>query len=107
MTTVTRPDGSIAQANPGNLGRNTFRTNDFSNVDFSIIKDTKITERVSLQVRWEVYNLLNRANFHYFPDNTLGANFATITKTSDVAVGNPVIAQGGPRNMNFGLKLIF
>jgi hypothetical protein len=28
-------------------------------------------------------------------------------KTSDVAAGNPVIAQGGPRNMNFSLKLTF
>jgi hypothetical protein len=69
-----------------------------------------------------VFNLLNRANFHYFPNNTLGdcssvltggacelgaANFNNITKTSDVASGNPVISQGGPRNMNFSLKLIF
>jgi hypothetical protein len=54
-----------------------------------------------------VFNILNRANFHYFPDNTLGSSFGTITKTSDVAVGNPVIAQGGPRNMNFAIKFTF
>jgi hypothetical protein len=91
----------------GNSRRNQVIGPGLAQWDMTLAKDTKITERVSLQVRWEVYNLLNRANFHYFPDNTLGANFATITKTSDVAVGNPVIAQGGPRNMNFGLKLIF
>jgi hypothetical protein len=34
-------------------------------------------------------------------------NFGTITETSDTAAGNPVIAQGGPRNMNFSLKFIF
>jgi hypothetical protein len=34
-------------------------------------------------------------------------NFAQIVKTSDVAAGNPVIAQGGPRNMNFSLKFTF
>jgi hypothetical protein len=33
--------------------------------------------------------------------------FGTIVKTSDVAAGNPVIAQGGPRNMNFSLKFTF
>jgi outer membrane receptor protein involved in Fe transport len=92
--------------------------------DMTLSKSTKITEKVSLQFRWEVYNLLNRANFHYFPNNTIGncpsdsvlaggvcapgaAGFNNITKTSDVASGNPVIAQGGPRNMNFSLKLIF
>jgi hypothetical protein len=36
-----------------------------------------------------------------------GGNFAQIPKTSDVASGNPVIAQGGPRNMNFSIKFIF
>jgi hypothetical protein len=88
----------------------------------TLAKSTKITERLSLQFRWEVYNLLNRANFYYFPNNTIGncsqvlsdgtcalgqSTFNNITKTSDVASGNPVIAQGGPRNMNFSLKLIF
>lgn len=91
----------------GNSRRNQFIGPGLAQWDMTLAKDTKITEKVSIQVRWEVYNLLNRANFYYFPDNTLGANFGTITKTSDVAVGNPVIAQGGPRNMNFGLKLIF
>ena len=91
----------------GNSRRNQFIGPGLAQWDMTLAKDTKITEKVSIQVRWEVYNLLNRANFYYFPDNTLGANFGTITKTSDVAVGNPVIAQGGPRNMNFGLKLMF
>jgi hypothetical protein len=90
--------------------------------DMSLIKSTKITERLNMQIRWEVYNLLNRGNFYYFPNNILascssliagnicgpgGSNFAQISKTSDVAAGNPVIAQGGPRNMNFSLKFIF
>ena len=89
----------------------------------SLIQNTKITERLSVELRWEVYNLFNRANFHYLPDNTfLGScntvlpgggcaasehAFGTIVKTSDVAAGNPVIAQGGPRNMNFSLRFTF
>ncbi len=91
--------------------------------DMSLYKSTKITERLSVELRWEVYNLLNRANFHYFPDNNVLGScttvlaggacdpsehaFGTIIKTSDVAAGNPVIAQGGPRNMNFSLKFTF
>ena len=51
--------------------------------------------------------MLNRGNFYSYADNTFGASFGTITKTPDVGSGNPVIAQGGPRNMNFSLKLTF
>jgi hypothetical protein len=91
--------------------------------DMSLYKNTKITEKLSVELRWEVYNLLNRGNFHYFPDNNVLGScttvlagggcdpsehaFGTIVKTSDVAAGNPVIGQGGPRNMNFSLRFTF
>ncbi len=91
----------------GNSGRNQLIGPGLSQWDMTLIKNTKITERLNVQFRWEVYNVLNRANFFYLPDNTLASNFAKVTKTSDVAVGNPVIAQGGPRNMNFALKFVF
>ena len=73
------------------------------------MKDTKIGERLVVQFRWEVYNVLNRANFApLVSNNTIGSSsFGTITSTPDVASGNPVIAQGGPRNMNFAIKLSF
>jgi hypothetical protein len=89
----------------------------------ALSKATNITEKLSVELRWEVYNLLNHGNFFYLPNNILssctgnvvgnlcqsvnGANFGQINRTSDVASGNPVIAQGGPRNMNFVLKFHF
>jgi hypothetical protein len=107
----------------GNAARNMLRGPGLGQWDMSLIKSTRITERLNVQIRWEVYNLFNRGNFYYLPNYTLGActaliagnlcsptsgtSFAQITKTSDVASGNPVIAQGGPRNMNFSLKFIF
>lgn len=91
----------------GNSRRNQLIGPGLAQWDFTLAKVTKLTEKLNLELRWELFNVLNRANFYYFPDNTLGASFGTITKTSDVAVGNPVIAQGGPRNMNFGLKFTF
>jgi hypothetical protein len=106
----------------GNSRRNQLIGPGLGQWDFSFSKTTKITERLGVELRWEAYNLLNHGNFHYFPDNnvlgscaspiaggcdpTLHA-FATFVKTSDVASGNPVIAQGGPRNMNFSLKFKF
>jgi Carboxypeptidase regulatory-like domain/TonB dependent receptor-like, beta-barrel/TonB-dependent Receptor Plug Domain len=96
VTTVTRPDGSVAQANPGSLGRNAFRTNDFSNVDFSIIKDTKITERFQVQFRTEFFNIFNQHAFT-IPGRTLGApGFGVSTSTVNTS-----------REIQFGLRVIF
>jgi hypothetical protein len=107
----------------GNASRNLLRGPGLAQWDMSLIKNTKINERLNVELRWEVYNVLNRGNFYYFPNNVLtscsnvganglcnalnSGNFGTITKTSDVAAGNPVIAQGGPRNMNFSIKFTF
>jgi hypothetical protein len=109
--------------NVGNSRRGQLIGPGLSQWDMSLYKNTKITDRLSVELRWEVYNLLNRANFHYFPDNNVLGScttvlagggcdpsehaFGTIVKTSDVAAGNPVIAQGGPRNMNFSLRFTF
>jgi hypothetical protein len=92
----------------GNMPRNMLIGPGLSQWDVTLAKNTKITERLNVELRWEVFNVLNRANFYYFPNNTLsGGGFGQISKTSDVAVGNPVIAQGGPRNMNLALKITF
>jgi hypothetical protein len=93
----------------GNSRRNMLRGPGLSQWDATIIKDTKIGERLTIQFRWEVFNVLNRANYAAFVSNNNigGHSFGTISTSSDVAAGNPVIAQGGPRNMNFALKIIF
>jgi hypothetical protein len=91
----------------GNSRRNQLIGPGLSQWDLSLIKKTKITERLSAELRWEVYNVLNHANFYYLPQNVLGSGFGQITATPDVFVGNPVIAQGGPRSMNYTLKFIF
>jgi carboxypeptidase family protein/TonB-dependent receptor-like protein len=107
----------------GNSRRNQVIGPGLSQWDMALGKNTKITERLNIELRWEVYNVLNHGNFYYLPNNILsscsgnivgnlcqsvnGANFGQINRTSDVASGNPVIAQGGPRNMNFELKLKF
>ncbi len=77
--------------------------------DMTLLKDTKIAERFTVQFRWEVFNILNRGNFaSLVTNNRVGSgSFGTITNTPDVSVGNPVIAQGGPRSMNFALKIMF
>jgi len=85
----------------------------FGQVDASITKRQKITERWSTEFRYEVFNVLNHANFAQ-PSGTIGTSctaascaFQTITQTPDVQATNPIIGTGGPRRMQFGLKIIF
>lgn len=91
----------------GTCGRNSLRGPGLAQWDMSVIKNTNITERVKLEFRWEVFNIFNRANFGTVATNVRSSAFGTITSTPDVEVVNPVIAQGGARNMQFALKLKF
>jgi hypothetical protein len=94
----------------GNSRRNMLVGPGLAQWDLSLIKSTKIGEKLDMELRWEVYNVLNRGNFYYFPNNAIGkgqTSFSLINRTPDVVAGNPVVAQGGPRNMNFTLKFKF
>jgi hypothetical protein len=98
IPTTTSPylGGATVQTMPGNLGRNTFTGPSWSNVDFSIIKDTRITESKSLQFRAEFFNLLNQATFGT-PNATIGNPiFGTATWTATTE-----------RQIQFGLRFVF
>jgi len=93
----------------GTCGRNSLRGPEFTQWDFNVIKNTKITERVSLQLRFEISNLLNHPNFNYLPSSakTSSSSFSTFGQTPDVASGNPYLSQGGARAGQIGAKIIF
>src|SRR5262249_6103944 len=84
-----------------NLGRNTFTGPNFYNVDMSLFKNFKITERFGLQFRTESFNLLNNVNF-----KLPGANFAGQNRINSTKFGG---ASGAfdARQLQFGLKLTF
>ncbi len=73
----------------GNAGRNMVRGPGFANLDFSMIKNTAINERVSLQLRFEFFNLTNTPHFANPNGDMASGNFGTITQT----IGNPRIIQ--------------
>jgi hypothetical protein len=91
----------------GNAGKNTFRGPQFKNVDLSIAKIWKIKERYSAQFRTEFFNFFNHPTFGAPGNNpTSGQNaFGFAKATADS--GNPVLGSGGPRHIQFGLKLTF
>jgi hypothetical protein len=49
--------------NYGTIGRNTVRLNGYTNFDWNVYKNTKVTERISVQVRAEFYNTFNNTTF--------------------------------------------
>ncbi len=79
----------------GNAGRNMLTLPGRVNTDIGLFKAFQITERVGLQFRAEAFNLLNTP--------ALGA---PVTALGDLALGR-IQSAGRPRNLQFGLKILF
>ena len=80
----------------GNLGRNTTFGPDQRRVDLVLSKLTRIREKMSLELRSEFFNAFNTVTFRDPERNIATASFGEITRT-----------RGGPRVIQFGLKLRF
>lgn len=91
----------------GTLGRNTFTGPSYRNLDLSIIKDTRLGEKLRLQARFEVFNLLNTTNLAMPERRLLDPFFGRSTRTQDVAGGLPGIGGGGPRVAQLALKIVY
>jgi len=87
---------------PGTLGRNALRGPDFVNTDFSVTKDTKITERFNLEFRTDMFDVFNHPNF--------GNPVLTATSKSLGFIGAtrfPTGDFGSSRQIQFSLFLQF
>jgi Carboxypeptidase regulatory-like domain/TonB-dependent Receptor Plug Domain len=105
----------------GNLHRNSLRGPSFKEFNFSVFKNTALSERASLQVRFEFFNILNHPNFanpnlpNFITDpanNGLdtsghGIGLLPLTATGDVGIGNPFLGGGGPRGIQLAAKFTF
>ncbi len=91
----------------GNMRRNSFRAPGYSDVDMSLARTFKINERVTLQLRGEVFNILNHPNFAGISTNLESAAAGIPAYTPDVAASNPVVGSGGSRHIQLGAKLVF
>jgi uncharacterized protein YegL len=98
-----RPDAfgsTFAAGRPfGDSARNSLVGPALANVDFALLKTTKLSEKVSLQFRAEFYNLFNspnRAKPNFILENTGGFGFADLGE-----------ADSAPRRIRLALKLIF
>ncbi len=104
----------------GNAGRGICSGPDYAQVDLSLYKNIRISDRVRAQLRFEVFNIFNRDNF---VSNGLNNQFDPGSVTYDT--GNPATATTitgfsgipgnfgqatrtrDPRQAQFGIKLMF
>jgi hypothetical protein len=107
--------------------RNIFRQVFQKRADISLIKITKITERISARYTFDVYNLTNTSSFD-IPGNSIGLGFGNLqvpydsTQTNAVNLSNQYqpLSQsnnqglgqvtntiGGPRNIQMSLHIVY
>jgi hypothetical protein len=118
----------------GTLGRNGLEGPPYKQWDVALYKNTSISERVTLQLRAEFFNILNHPNFSnpvlpaFIADpasnvnlQTCGCGFALngakthevgngayqIVATGDVGIGNPFLGGGAPRGIQLAAKFTF
>ncbi len=87
---------------PGSLGRDAITGPGFLNTDFSVTKNTKITERFNLQFRSEMFDIFNHPNLGNPVLAFTNLAFGHITSTRF-----PQGDFGSSRQIQFALKLLF
>jgi len=97
---------------PTMLGKDNFKGPNNWNLDLGIYKNFKVTERVGLQFRAELYDMFNHHNFYVVDNNTDFASAPTVqVKKGGAYPGSTSqLTQTGSderRFVQFALKLIF
>ena len=110
----------------GNERRDSLRGPDYRQWDVAFFKNTPITERINLQLRADIFNIVNHPNFAnpflpafiadpYSPSGVfaqqgnreVSTGYYQITATGDVGIGNPFLGGGGPRGIQLAAKFTF
>jgi hypothetical protein len=112
---------AIARRNPfPGINRNTLRGDSFNNVDATLGKNVKLTERVNMVLQVSAFNVMNRAYYgtpdanledSLYPNYGLAPSFLLNTfegSGSGSSAGGGAFFQGlGNRNIQLGGKVTF
>lgn len=88
----------------GSLGRNAITGPTFNNTDFSVIKNTKLSETTRLQFRAEFFDVFNHTNFGQ-PGRVAQVGSTTFGVISSTRF--PTGDSGSSRQIQFAMKLLF
>src|SRR5205823_3110814 len=97
---VLQPQGTF-----GNTPRNFLRGPGFANTNLSVVKSQPLKGNTTLQVRLELFNVLNRANFAA-PTRPVFAG-ATQNETPLTTAGQILRTANSSRQVQLGVKLMF
>jgi hypothetical protein len=99
------PNAFITPANGtyGNVGRNVLGGPGIVTTDLSILKNTNITEKLRLQFRAELFNMLNHSNFST-PNPVV---FTSASNIPSPTAGVITATSTTSRQVQFGLKFLF
>lgn len=99
----------------GSNGRNTFRGPIQSRVDLGLTKQTALTEKIKLSLRWDVFNVFNHPDFDvpgnstslYSVTKSGNAIKAVTVRTPSATLGYITQTLGSPRVMMLSAHLTF
>ncbi len=99
----------------GDAGRNILRTSGLNQLDLGLHKTVKASERFSVQLRAEFFNVCNHPNFATPASSgnnllTAGSSFGFSQEMANASSGGlllPLFNSGGPRSIQLALKLLF
>ena len=106
---------SLPSGVQGNLGRNVITGFGMAQVDLAVSRDFRLSDRASVQLRGSAFNALNQANLGdpvKFLDSPLfGLSTSMLNmmlSTGSPGTGlSPILQTGGPRSLQFSLRLRF
>jgi hypothetical protein len=90
-----RLDPTLDAGQFGNEGRNVNFGPGYADFDFGVLKNFKVTTTTQIQFRAELFNSLNRTNFH-LPDCDISS-----------PTFNHILAASAPRQVQFALKFMY
>jgi hypothetical protein len=104
-----------SEARQGTLGRNTLRGSPLRQIDLGLARSIRIGQRLSAQVRFDAFNVLNVPNFGP-PRGLMGVGFGVPDRSFAEALGTgtlelgglvPIQQLGGSRSLQFGVRLSY
>lgn len=98
-----------SETDPGDAPRNFARGFGESQVNFATRRDFAFSEHTHLQFRAEAFNIFNHPIFGYVDPTLTDSTFGQATMTLNQSLGTVAAQyqQGGPRSMQFALRLMF
>ena len=78
----------------------------FGDVDLSFFKHTPITEHINTELRAEIFNIANQANFANPSGTYTSSSFGLLSATRNSSSA-PGLGPGEPRNIQFAFKVSF